>query len=266
MKKRFALVIGAMKSGTTTLFRQLGSHPQVLPCRVKEPKFFTDDQKWSLGLDWYRSLWDFREPDERIALEASTDYAKHPSVPCPAERIARTPAGFRFIYLLRNPLERIESHHTHAWAEGWAEGTLEQGVLRHHVDVSRYAEQLARYREHFPAEDFLLLRFEELSRDPLAVLRRVCRFLEIDPFFAFPDAHVAHNATVGRLVKPRDGGPWWGRLRGLRRLARYRAPRVERKFRLASEQREFVLEELRDDLARLRAEWGFDPSPWNLGA
>ncbi len=43
MKRRFAIVIGAMKSGTTSLFRHLGTHPEVLPCRVKEPKFVSDE-------------------------------------------------------------------------------------------------------------------------------------------------------------------------------------------------------------------------------
>ena len=114
MRARFALLIGALGCETVRFFRQLGSHPQVLPCRVAEPRFFTDDRKWALGADGYRSLWDFREPEGRIALEASSDYALHPSVPCPAERVARMPAGFRILYLLRDPLERIEAHHEHA--------------------------------------------------------------------------------------------------------------------------------------------------------
>jgi hypothetical protein len=259
VKKRFALIIGALGSGTTGFFRHLGAHPQVLPCRVKEPKFFTDDRKWALGLDWYRSLWDFQEPDERVAIEASSDYSMHPAVPSPAKRIAQTPAGFRFIYLLRDPLARIAAHRSRACAEGWTQGDADEAVLRSHIDASRYAMQLEPYREHFPREDFLLLRSEDLQSDPLELMKRVCRFLEIDPYFGFPD-----------LAELRDPAPngWLGRLRGLSlRRRRRRSPggKVERGGSgLSPEQRAFALRELRDDLPKLESDWGFDLSGWPL--
>jgi hypothetical protein len=261
VKKRFALLIGAAGAGTSRLFRLLGSHPQVLPCRVKEPRFFSDDRKWALGLDWYRSLWDFVEPDERVALEASSDYASHPHVPCPAERIAQTPSGFRFLYLLRDPLERIERHHTAAWRAGGVEYELSEGALRRHIDLSRYARQLEGYRERFPREDFLLLSAEELDADPGALLRRVALFLEIDP----------HLAALGPAPLPAPAAPaagageaaWWARLPGLVRRARPApAPGPERRFELSPAQRELVARELQGDLARLETEWAFDVSPW----
>ena len=255
MKKRFTLIIGALGSGTTSLFRHLGAHPQVVPCRVKEPKFFTDDRKWTLGVDWYRSLWDFHEPDERIAIKASSVYSMHPAVPCPAQRIAQMPAGFRFIYLLRDPLARIAAHHSHACAEGG----LGESVLRSHIDASRYAMQLDRYRRHFRREDFLLLRSEDFGSDPLELMKRVCCFLEIDPYFGFPE-----------LTAPRDpvADGWLGRLPGLSRLRRGRRPpggeTEQARGGLHPEQRAYALRELRDDLAKLEGEWGFDVSGWHL--
>ena len=255
MKKRFTLIIGALGSGTTSLFRHLGAHPQVVPCRVKEPKFFTDDRKWTLGVDWYRSLWDFHEPDERIAIEASSVYSMHPAVPCPAQRIAQMPAGFRFIYLLRDPLARIAAHHSHACAEGG----LGESVLRSHIDASRYAMQLDRYRRHFRREDFLLLRSEDFGSDPLELMKRVCCFLEIDPYFGFPELAALHDPVA-------DG--WLGRLPGLSRLRRGRRPpggeAEQACCRLDPEQRAYALRELRDDLVRLEGEWGFDISGWHL--
>jgi len=259
VKKRFALIIGALGAGTTRLFRHVGTHPQVIPCRVKEPKFFTDDRKWTLGVDWYRSLWDFQEPDERIAIEASSDYSMHPGVPCPAQRIAQTPAGFRFIYLLCDPLARIAAHRRRAHAEGWGDGGLEEGVLRSHIDASRYAMQLDLYRKHFRREDFLLLRSDDLQNDPRELMKRVCRFLEIDPYFGFPDLEA--------LGEPVAGG-WLGRLRGLSPWRRGRRQRGDEAARaglvLGPEQRAYALRELRDDLAKLESEWGFDVSSWCL--
>jgi hypothetical protein len=261
VKKRFALLIGAAGGGTSRLFRLLASHPQVLPCRVKEPRYFSDDRKWALGLDWYRSLWDFVEPDERVALEASSDYASHPHVPCPAQRIAQTPAGFRFLYLLRDPVERIERHHAGSWREGEVEFELSEGALRRHIDLSRYARQLEAYREHFPREDFLLLRAEELDAAPAALLRRVAIFLEIDPHLAAPGPGSAPAAAGSGAGEP----AWWARLPGLARLARGEpAPRQERRFALSPAQRERVARELRDDRARLERDWEFDTSAWSL--
>ena len=262
MKKRFALIIGAACSGTTTLFRHLGTHPQVLPCRVKEPRFFTDDHKWELGVEWYRSLWDFREPDERIAIEASSEYTMHPSVPSPAGRIAQTPAGFRFVYLMRDPIERIEFHHARAWEEGSIEWKVADGVLPQHIEASRYAAQLDRYREHFPPEDFLLMRFEDLQSDPVAELRRICRFLEIDPDYAFPG--------VGQATEARPKS-WLERVSGtFRRLGRARV-RSDRRGepatgRLSPSQRARVLSELRPDLDRLSQGYGVDTSLWQTDA
>ena len=255
MKKRFTLLIGATHTGTRRLFRLLGSHPQVLACRVAEPHFFTDDAKWALGPDWYRSLWDFREPDERIALEASPDYALDPRVPSPAVRIARMPAGFRFLYLLRDPLERIAGEHLERVADGLAGGPLGADDLAPYLDATRYAAPLARYREHFPREDFLLLSAEALSRGPRAELARACRFLEIDPVFAFPDAEA-------RSPRRPPGRRW--RLFGSRRTASGRASAALPQPLITPEAREAALRALRPEVARLAEEWGFDVSGWHL--
>jgi hypothetical protein len=254
VKKRFTLIIGAAHCGTTALFRQLGSHPQVLPCRVKAPNFFTDDRKWALGLDWYRSLWDFREPDERVAIEASSDYARHPRVPCPAQRIASTPAGFRFVYLLRNPFDRVARHLARAWEEGRAAAPADPRALEEAIEVSRYAAQLEAYREYFRNDDFLLLSAEELEREPLLLLRRVCRFLEIDPCYGFP------ALREPCAEKPPRG--WRARIS--ERLRRRGRPRPGRPAPLDAAQRERVRLALRDDLARLEQEFGFDVGPWGL--
>lgn len=259
MKKRFTVLIGAIGAGTTSLFRQLGAHPQVLPCRVAEPRFFTDDRKWAMGIEFYRSLWDFREPDERIALEASTEYALHPHVRCPAERMAQMPTGFRFVYLLRDPLARIEAHHARALEQGAVQRPIAEGVPAEVVDGSRYAAQLEAYRDWFPPEDFLLLAHEAVERDPATELRRVCSFLEIDPYFGFPglgDREVpAQPATRPRLLE---------RLRTqLSSSPAAGASRLRPPPGLTAEQRARLREELRTDAERLQRDWGFDASVWD---
>ena len=53
MKKNFALIIGAMKSGTTSLFYYLTEHPEIAEAKDKEPHFFADDDKFAKGMDNY---------------------------------------------------------------------------------------------------------------------------------------------------------------------------------------------------------------------
>jgi hypothetical protein len=255
VKKRFALILGGPHAGTTRLFRRLGRHPQVLPCRVTEPHFFTDDRKWALGLDWYRSLWDFREPDDRVAIEASADYARHPVVTCPAQRVAHTPAGFRFVWLLREPVARVTAWRAARVAEGLAEPAETLGDLAAELAASRHATQLEAWREHFPTEDFLLVASEEWSARPDPVFERVCRFLEIEPELK--------TGESGDAPQPSGSG---GRGRFARWLGRRRGPEAahgERPEALAPE----LLADLRSELTlereRLAVEWGFAPTAWD---
>jgi hypothetical protein len=255
MKKRFALILGGPHAGTTRLFRRLATHPQVAGCRVSEPRFFSDDRKWALGLDWYRTLWDFREPDERIAIEASSEYARHPLVPCPAARVAQTPAGFRFIWLLRDPVARIATWHAARVADGLAEPVSHVRELDCELAASRYASQLAAWREYFAAEDFLLLCFEEWARSPEAVLDQICGFLEIEPARALPDPNAGPHEPAGRGRRSKGLGRWLASLRGHGLGPSGLPAGVE----AALEQ------ELAGERERLADEWGFAPALWRSG-
>ena len=255
MKKRFALLLGGPHAGTTRLFRQLGGHPQVLGCRVMEPRFFTDDRKWQLGPDWYRSLWEFREPDERIAIEASRDYARHPLISCPAARVARMPAGFRFIWVLREPVAWVAAWHAARVAEGLVQPVTDLRGLETELAASRHASQLAAWREHFPREDFLLLACEEWLEAPGAALEQVCRFLEIDPERASADPSA--GARADPATKPGRLERWLGRRGGKRPTPPGTAP-----ARLSERVEEALERVLAPERERLKEEWGFAPASW----
>ena len=93
MMDNFALIIGAAKSGTTSLFYYLAEHPEISSCSIKEPNFFTDDEKLSKGWGWYQNLWTWDSEIHKIAMEASTSYTKIPYFPNAAERIVKMPAS-----------------------------------------------------------------------------------------------------------------------------------------------------------------------------
>ena len=62
-----------MKCGTTSLFSYLAEHPQIAPCSSKEPCFFSKEDNWKKGYEWYQQLWKSKEIDWRI-IEATKYY------------------------------------------------------------------------------------------------------------------------------------------------------------------------------------------------
>ncbi|MCZ6773756.1 MAG: sulfotransferase [Proteobacteria bacterium] len=141
--RNLALIIGAMKCGTTSLFRILAQHPEIAPSREKEPEFFSDEAIFACGMDWYLDLWEWDPARHKIALEASTGYSKTPFRPGVAKRISEVEnAKFRFIYMMRNPVDRIVSHTRHGLYEDWSE-SLDEGITEYMIDVTRYAIRFA---------------------------------------------------------------------------------------------------------------------------
>lgn len=177
------LIVGAAKSGTTTLFRYLDQHPDVFGCHPKEPCFFDDGVNWDRGFEWYSSLFEGARPDQ-ICGEGSTNYTRFPQVREVPERIRAAIPHAKLIYIMRHPVERAYSHYVHRYTKEVFphqpivepfESFVERDPMC--VDGSDYALQIERYLEHFPREQILLLRLEELHRDPSSVLQRVQRFL-----------------------------------------------------------------------------------------
>ena len=270
---RFALIIGGMKCGTTSLFDLLAQHPQIAPSREKEPDFFADNADPIAAWDDYLSLWDWNPEEHQVALEASTQYAKYPWIRDVPERIARVPRDFRFIYVMRDPIPRIESQVRHGVYDGWARSLDEGGLTEDLLDFSRYAMQLDRYAPHFPRESMLLLTLEELKRHPDQVLRRACEHLGVDPNFQFHDAETPRNTgdfygvppAVASLARNRAAKWLVGRLlpRPLKHAIRRRLARVGDeegahlgRWKLNDDEVALVRRKLADDLARLRDHYG----------
>lgn len=251
-----------MKCGTTSAFHYLSAHPEIAPATKKEPDFFT--KHWDRGWEWYEELWPI-DVGDRWALEASTSYTKVPTLPNAAARIATTSAEYRFIYVMRDPLARIESHRRHQFLRG--RGTL---VNEHLVAVSRYAAQLDEYRKRFARESILLLGFEQLSANPSATLRQISEFLDIDPAFSFPAQHTTFNKSA-------PDGKGYELLRSIpvlshlakklplrwRRSVRNRLAKAPPKLPpLNAAERADIRAALTDDMTRLRDEYGFDTAIW----
>lgn len=281
--KRFVWIIGAMKSGTTSLYAALAAHPEVLGARYKEPGFFTKEARgdWPAGSrdDYYQGLWpDWDGRRHRVALEASTEYTmghRFPGTPGAAwDFLARHGAEARLVYIVRHPIERIESHFRHNAARGpGAVAARRRIIVQGGIAISSYATQLAPWVERFGRDSVYLVAFERFQREQAAVLAEVCRFIGIDETYRFertatepqntswpwPLGALSHVAWLGRAwrVLPE---PLRARLkRGLRAVTRRRKPY------LTDAERALALDVLRPEVERLARDFGFDASIWKLG-
>jgi len=110
-------------------------------------------------------------------LDSSPNYTKSQRWAPVPDRISALPGRKRLVYVLRNPLERIDSQIAHNIAEGrW---TANDWPIHHVVDVSSYAKHIAKYENAGLLDDMLLLDFADLCADPIDVSYRVQDFLGI---------------------------------------------------------------------------------------
>ncbi|MBV8960792.1 MAG: sulfotransferase domain-containing protein [Actinobacteria bacterium] len=210
-----ALIIGTQRGGTTSLYEYLSQHPDVVPPLGKELQYFSTE--YERGDRWYRAHF----PTERavarrkaggrgcVVFEASPYYLFHPHA---AARAAATVPAAKLIALLRDPVERAYSHYEHMRQRGLEPLAFEEAVAAEperlagevermqadpryqsrahriwsYVSRGRYAAQLSTWLAHFPREQLLVLRSEDLFADPAAALRRVHDFVGVEPV-ALPD-------------------------------------------------------------------------------
>jgi hypothetical protein len=111
------LIIGAMKSGTSTLAAQLSEQGGIFMATPKEPNFFSDDDIFARGLDWYAALFEAADPGD-LKGEASTHYTKLPTYPETLDRARAVLEAPRLVYMIRNPIDRAVSHFIHEWSQG----------------------------------------------------------------------------------------------------------------------------------------------------
>ena len=207
------LGLGVQKGGTTTLHRLLERHPSVFLPPVKEVHYFS--LHFGEGEAWYRNQFASAASGQRCG-EVTPYYLFHPEVP---QRVHALLPKARLIVLLRDPVERALSQYFHSRRLGFEPLPLEDALAaeaerlqgakkqlqapdgRHrshqehsYLCRSRYQEQLSRWQAFFPAEQLLVMRSEDLFKQPSAVWDRVLNFLELD---SVPLPELAQPANAG---------------------------------------------------------------------
>jgi len=262
----YVIIIGAMKSGTTSLYDYLAKHPAICAASTKEPEFFSVRQSHRTNVNRYCDLWEFDSSRQRYALEASTGYTKYPLEPGIPKAMYDYGIRPKFLYIVRNPFDRLVSHYwfmkkqDHAWNE--------RMTSDHLVDTSNYYLQLRQFCEYFPASSFLVMDFDELKSDPNALLRRIYSFLGLPEHVA--SEYLARNRTsAGTLLERRlrsMGGSHIARLlpAAVRPAVRRAIGAVQTEELLSSSERQVIRRRLESDMHKLSESYGIDVSKWGF--
>lgn len=223
------IVIGAMKAGTTTLFELLAQHPAICRTWVEVPGMSSTKE-----INYFRRLYrrddtalhyDWRFPFDPArhawTLDVSPSYATWPASRAVPARIASLGGKTKIAYILREPVDRIESHLAHKLHRTGKTPGIEQCIR-----TSCYAMQLDRFTPHVNRDDILLLDFEQFRRRPAVLLAQVCDFLGIERLAGHSAIHNKRNAP----------------------------------FRLSARQRAGLADAMRPDVQRLISAYGFKPA------
>jgi Sulfotransferase domain len=188
------IVAGVQKAGTTALHDFLAQHPHVALLRDQALHFFDQEGHFptdGLSRPDYRILHGHFRPGWRwkIAGEVTADYLYYPHA---LERIAQYNAEMKLIISLRDPTERAFSQWNMRRAKGQEplefidaiKRDQDAGIWRGprgnaYIARSLYSEQLGRVFELFPRDQVLLIKYEELGKDPSHTVATMFDFLGV---------------------------------------------------------------------------------------
>lgn len=218
MKYPNFLIIGAGKSGTTSVYQAIKQHPDVFMSSVKEPNFFAlEGQEKITGYDkddphgfnfypWavtnlkdYHKL--FEEVNGQTAVgESSTMYQYMPKAP---ENIKKHIPDVKLIAIFRNPADRLYSRYLHLVRENRPptpnfEDCFERGNLwwqkNDLVQEGFYYTHMKRYFDLFDAANIKIMLYEDLRKSPVAFMQELFEFIGVDASFV-PDMSVQYNVS-----------------------------------------------------------------------
>jgi hypothetical protein len=172
------IIIGAMKCATSSLHEQLAYQSGIFMTHLKEPNFFSDDENYHKGMDWYLSLFSQAKSDD-LCGESSTHYTKLPTYPQTVNRLHQHFPDLKFIYVMRNPIERLVSQYIHEWSQRVITEDINQAIFSFPelIKYSLYSEQLEPYLVQFGTDKVLPVFFEKLLAEPQSELERICHFI-----------------------------------------------------------------------------------------
>lgn len=201
------IIIGAMKSGTTSLYYNISQHSNIYEAAYDEIGFFDDN--FDLGLLWYKSMFPsifkkkiskFKNKEFLTGEDTPFYFWKENAV----NRIQKILPNVKLILILRNPIDRAYSNYTDKINRG-TETTEFDEVVKNEIAFIQnkssklkknnlltdiitepaylakgiYVKQLELWTKKFPLEQIHILSTEKMAKDPFKTLENVFEFLEI---------------------------------------------------------------------------------------
>ncbi len=208
-------IIGAQKAGTTTLAYLLDQHPSIVLSNPKEPHFYSS--QWDRGVEWYRSCF---ATDSGVLIDASTSYTMarlseksglaDETVP---QRIHKLSPESKFIYIMRDPVDRMFSAYWHTVRAGDEKRDLRDAVNHNsgYLSPSCYVAQIHAFLAYFDLSAFHFIDFRSLIHDPVEVASACLNFIGVEPIPIELQAERPKNQSfqyrgAGRALRTLMGG------------------------------------------------------------
>lgn len=218
------IIPGAGKSGTSSLTAYLAQHPRVCMSKPEEPMFFSHDRPNALrlgmvgfkdGFDKYSACFSHCSGDA-IKGEGSTSYMFFPGV---LERLEEYVPDAKFVFIFRNPVNRVYSHYNFNRQYGsedrplcdafeasidldietW-ENRTEWGGYYYYYQNGLSGKWLDKYISQFGGERIYVISFESLMNTPLETTNGVFRFLDVDAIDEIHEQH-ANKTRISKYPK-----------------------------------------------------------------
>ena len=192
-KLRHIILIGSMKCGTTTLYDHLVKHPEIAKGISKEPEYFSIKMgNPELKKGKYIDKFLIEKGKHKFTLDASTGYTKYPVESGVPKRIKEYGIQPYFIYIVRNPIERIRSHYNFMKRDLSWKGQIDSPHL---INTSKYYMQLQEYTKFFSQENILVVDFEQLKSNPIELCNKIFKFVGASELNIDIDKRIVKNKT-----------------------------------------------------------------------
>lgn len=196
-------VIGAAKSGTTTLYSILSQHPQVFMSRQKSTGFWGKDFHYNKGLNWYLQTYFTGAEQYKVRGEATPSYLAKAHTTAPRMKTLENSNQLKFIAIFRNPVDRAYSHYWYnVNKKNWGHENLsfekaiefeqqrasnsnslgiEVSRTRNYINNGQYSLHVTEFFKYFKREQFLFLLLEDLSEKHFEkTSNRIFEFINVE--------------------------------------------------------------------------------------
>ena len=225
-------VLGGEKCGSSALYEYIIKHPHVESAVTKEIHYF--DRWFSRGLNWYRVCFPFSTHKffsnkitkrDFLTGEATPRYLYHPHS---LDRIKKLTPNAKFLIILRNPIDRAFSHYNMNVNIGYEKLSFEDAIESEssrteneyeqmQSDENYYSRPYYRYSylergiyykfienwfDHFPKEQFLILKSEDLLKTPQKTYPEILDFLNLKKWLPNEFKPVRESSYGKRTMKP----------------------------------------------------------------